>query len=184
MSKDKLEWGQIQVEGDKISPQDIVEAERSGSLPPGKYLCRCESSTPARRDYDKYSCYSANLKWIVEEVKEIEGQEPSPEEAAALENRFIFDSVNLSHPEEKAVWRRRRILIAKRTGMISDTSQEIPVDMWTHEIIGKRAILTLKLETWKDKEGKDKSRMAVAFDGYDYAHGEPTEEKGEAYDDI
>ena len=74
----------------------------------------------------------------------------------------------LEHPEEKDGMRKRRILIAKRFGLITG-DQAITKQMWQKDIIGRQIIVTTELQTWKDKFDVEKSAVKVAFSGYESA---------------
>ena len=180
----QINWENVQIDTEKITADDIMAAEGRGRVPEGKYLCRCVSSTPREKNLEKYSCYAASLKWQVEEVREIDGQPADPDESAKYEGRFIFDDVFLHHPEEKQGMKNRRILIAKHCGLISDSTDEIASDMWSHGIIDKRAILTVERHTYTDKNDREKTTTRVPFAGYEYADGAPAVNEGDAYDDI
>lgn len=190
-----LQWDDPSIDvGESVTEEDIKGAEQMGSkIPVGKFLCTCVDSIPKQKDFNDYSCIAAGLKWRIDQVvelgtkqedgswkfKQVEGDEGEP-----WEGMFIYDDINMPSSKEKDGMRKRRILVAKRAGLISDTSMGITKEMWSRDILGKRALITQEEQTWEDKKTKlMKSSVRVAFDGYDYADSakEITED---AYEDI
>ena len=143
--KEILNWEELEITSDLISEDEIKSAEAMGKVPVGKYLCVCAGSTPKEKHFNNYSCFAANLKWQIKEAIVVDGKKVDPEEGAMWEGRFIFDEVALQNPDEKDGMRKRRILVAKRCGLISNASEEITKEMWFRNIIQKQVKTLLRL---------------------------------------
>jgi hypothetical protein len=169
MPESALTWGEIEIDDETLTEKDIQNAESSGKLPPMKFLGTCESSIPREAKLENYTCHEANLKWRVDELLEIAGVKATDDEKEKYEGRFVFDGVLLGHPKEKDGIRNRRILVAKRCGLISNTSDKIPANAWSDLIIGAQAIITTEKNSYKDKKtGEQKEGSPrVKFDGYE-----------------
>ena len=168
-----LTWDDDGIAADEdVSEAEIKEAELMGKIAVGMYLCRCVESEPKQRDFTNYSCISANLKWEIEKALEIDGAAVQGDEGEAYVGRSIFDSVALYSASEKDGMRKRRILVAKRVGLIGGSDDTITRAMWKTGIIGKRAIVNYIEEEYMPKGGTvmKKSRK-VDFNGYESADG-------------
>lgn len=160
-----LSWGDDQIGGDEnFTEEDLSTAEAMGKTPLGKFLCTCVESTPVQQNFKDYSCIAANLKWRIDSALEIEGSPIEGDEGDVHIGKFLFDRVNMAHPSEPDFAKNRRLLIAKRVGLISESSGTITKEMWATGIVGKSAILT-----YEDKFNKksNKTFRNVAFDGYE-----------------
>jgi len=165
---EQLLWGDIEGEDEELTKTDIENAESMGRMPPMRFLGTCESSNPREAKLNAYTCYSANLKWIIDELLECPAGTPaSDEDKDRFEGRFQFDDVLLGHQDEKAGIRNRRILIAKRCGLINNASDKIPKNAWSDLIVGAQAIITTEKQEYTDKNGNEKSSVKVKFDGYE-----------------
>jgi hypothetical protein len=90
----------------------------------------------------------------------------------------------MEHSQEKDGWRKRRILIAKRTGLINETSDEMTKEMWQNGIKGKQVVLTTEDRDYEDAKGEKKvARGVVTFSGYDYPPKHETV-SADSFDDI
>lgn len=160
-----LSWGDDQIGGDEnYTEEDLSTAEAMGKTPLGKFLCTCVESTPVQQNFKEYSCIAANLKWRVDRILELDGVEVKGDEADIYIGKFMFDRINMYSASEKDGMRNRRILVAKRVGLITDSSGTLTKEMWATGIIGKQAILTNE-DTKNEKTGKPYRN--VAFDGYE-----------------
>lgn len=168
----ELTWEQAGIEDETVTEKDIKAAEGMGMLPPGKYLCEVIESKPRQKDFNDYSCIAAGLKMEVVKALQINGRPPEGDAAEALEGKFIFDDINLASPKEKDGMRNRRILIAKRLGLIpmnANGSVVVHAGVWRKEVIGKQAIVTYIHESYTDKKTQaTKISGKVAFDGYEH----------------
>jgi hypothetical protein len=168
-----LSWDDEDIKIDEeVSEEDIKEAESMGKVAVGRYFCECVGTEPKQKDFANYSCIAATLRWEIQKVLELNGAAVQGDEGEAYEGRAIFDDVALYSGMEKDGMRKRRILIAKRVGLIGGSDDKITKEMWKTEIIGKRAILNYIEEEYMPKDGTvmKKSRK-VAFDGYESADG-------------
>lgn len=168
----KLDWNEIDPEklGESVSEDDIKNAENGGRPGIGLYLCACEKTTPKQvNPDDKPSYLVAGLGWKIERVIELNGVKVEDGEGETLEGKYIWDDIALPHASESDGARSRRILVAKRCGLINDTSRSLPPDAWSNLIIGKRALIRLTERAYTDKAGNPKTIASVPFDGYDYA---------------
>lgn len=167
----KLDWNDIDPGkmGEEITEDDIKDAESGGRTPVGLYLCSCEKSNLKQVNPDEGASYLAvSLGWKIERVIELNGEKVEGDQGENLEGRYIWDDINLPRANETDGSRNRRILVAKRVGLITDTSRKIAPDAWSDQIIGKRALVRVSERTYtKDKETK--TITTVPFDGYDYA---------------
>ena len=167
-----LNWDDEGIDVDEdVTEEDIKAAESMGKVPAGKYFCECVDSQPIQKDFANYSCIAANLRWEIQRVLELNGVPVQGDEGEAYEGRAIFDDVALYSPSEKDGMRKRRILIAKRTGLIGGSEDKITKAMWQTGIIGKKAVINFIEESYSDKAGIAKKSRKVAFDGYEDADG-------------
>jgi len=179
---DTMAWDDVDVEDEEITEADVNNAESMGKLPPMKFLGTCESSNPREAKLKEYTCIEANLKWRVDEVLELPvGTPASDEDKDRLEGRFVFDGILLGHPNEKDGMRNRRILVAKRCGLIGNTSDKIPKKAWSDLIVGALAIITTEKQEYTDKNGDKKTTVKVKFDGYESVDGATSTD---TFDDI
>lgn len=170
--ENSLSWDDTKIPNEEISEGDLEKAEAMGKLPPMRFLGRCRSSHPKEAKLANYTCYAANLKWEIRDLISIEGKTPTDEQKNMYEGRFVFDDVMLPHPDEKDGMRNRRLLIAKRCGLINSSAKAIPAEAWRTGIIDKEAIITTERQTYTDKKtGDEKTNVKVAFSGYESATG-------------
>lgn len=163
-------WEDGDLEEEIVTKEDEAEAESTGLIPKGKYLCQCVDSKRKEQTY----CYAANLKWKIVETVELGGKKPEPHEKLALAGRFFFDDVNMYSASEKEGSKKRRVFVAKKTGIMANG--QIPPDAWKTGIIGQYAIVTVEHQEGNDKvvvDGKTewkpngKFYTNVPFAGYE-----------------
>ncbi len=186
MVESNLSWDDDDIDIDEeVSEEDIKEAESMGKVAVGRYFCECVGSEPKQKDFANYSCIAVNLRWEIQKVLELNGKVVKGDEGEAYEGRAIFDDVALYSGMEKDGMRKRRILIAKRVGLIGGSSDKITKEMWKTGIIGKKAIINYIEEEYMPKDGTvmKKSRK-VAFDGYESADGMEITDQTPDIDDI
>ncbi len=180
-----LSWDDEGIDVDEnVTEADIKEAEAMGKFPVCKFLAECIGSDPIQKDFANYSCIAAKLKWQVRKVLELNDVAVQGSEGDAYEGRSIFDEVAMYSPEEKDGMRKRRILIAKRTGLIADSAETITKAMWGKSIIGKTVIIDYIEEEYKDKNDITKKSRKIAFNGYESADGMDIEDQTPDIDDI
>ena len=180
-----LSWNDEGINIDEdVTEEDQKAAEAMGRVVVGRYLCKCVASEPRQKDFTEYSCIAANLKLEIEKVLEMNGVAVKKDEGEAYEGRAIFDDVALYSPKEKDGMRKRRILIAKRMGLIGGSDDKITKAMWSTGIIGKRAIINYIEEEYVDKNKITKKSRKVAFDGYDDCSGIEVSDTSPDIDDI
>jgi hypothetical protein len=168
-----------------VTEDEIKDAEAMGKVAVGKYLCECVDSQPKQKDFKDYSCIAAGLRWEIRKVLELNGKAVEGDEGEAYEGRAIFDDVALYSPLEKDGMRKRRILIAKRTGLIGGSTDKITKKMWQKDIIGKKVIIEHIEESYTPKGSTvEKKIRKVAFDGYDSADGLNITDNTPEIDDI
>ena len=166
--EENLSWDEVEDQIETITDTDVADAESMGKLPVGKFLCTCIESIPVQRNFNSYSCIAANLKFSIDKVLEINEQSVKPDEFEHLEGRFIWDSVNLYHPDEKDGMRKRRILIAKRFDLIGNGGNNVSNEMWANGTLNRQVILETELNKWTDeKTGAIRSNTRVKFNGYE-----------------
>ena len=189
-----LSWDDPQIDPtENITEEDVKGAEQLGArIPVGRYLCTCTESTPRQVDFKEYSCIAATLKWRVDKVLELGVKEDGKwtsrpvesDQGEEYEGMFIYDDIAMHSPKEKEGMKKRRILVAKRTGLISDTTSKITKKMWAKEIVGKQAVITTEEQSYKDKNGNEKTTVKVAFSGYDAPDSVRTRVTEDDYNDI
>jgi len=164
-------WNDESIDVDEtITETDHKNADAMGRPPVGKYLCECIDSKPEQVEFKAYSCIGANLKFEIKKPLEVEGKPVDSKATEELVGKIITDTIALYSPLEKEGMKNRRILIAKRMGLISDGADCLTTDMWATGVLGKQVIINFIENSWKDKNtGEIKKNNKVAFDGYDYA---------------
>ena len=168
--KEKVDQENVNNFTETINDAGIIGDEGPGKVALGRYLCTCVESQPINRSTGEggYNYLVANLKWRIDKAYEIGGIKV-PENKQDAYSGFIFDDIRMQNKYEKEVWRKRRIWVAKLTGLINEASDKITKEMWAIGIIGKKAIITVEDRKYKDKQGNDKiASRVVAFSGYDY----------------
>lgn len=185
-----LDWGSAEIPVENVTEEAVKSAESMGGmLPPGKYLCVVTDTELKEAALKAYTTFAVKLKLKVERAVEVEGLVAGKAYDAAVmasyTGKTITDDVILHHPAEKPGMRNRRILVAVRTGTIPNAGTVLQKSHWQTGIIGKRALVTLEKDTYKDKHGNIKETVCVAFDGYDYADKAAAgTAAGDAFDDI
>ena len=170
-----LSWEETNVPNEELSAGDLEKAEAMGKLLPMKFRGRCKSSYPKEAKLANYTCYAANLKWEVMDLITIEGRTPTDDEKNMYEGRFVFDDILLPHPDEKEGMRNRRLLVAKRCGLVNGSAKAIPAEAWRTGIIDKEAIITTEKQEYTDKKTNEKkTNVKVAFSGYESVNAEDT----------
>ena len=135
--EDNLNWDNINLPSEPLMENDFDDVESMGKVAPGRYLCTCEESTPKERKGGAYNYFVAALKWRVDKAFEVNGVAIPPERQDGYGGSYIWDDVRLEHTMEKEGWRKRRILIAKRCGLIDAGSDELHSRIW-RDIVGRR----------------------------------------------
>lgn len=167
MPNENLSWGEVDIPDENVTEAEVTKAEAGGQIPPCVARCSCESSYPKEKVMTGYSCYAANLKWRVEEILEMPPGTPAKEEDVEnYKGGFIYDDINLADKDEKTGMRNRRILVAKRCGLINSTSEKIPTSAWEEDIIEREVIIETELQKYTDKDDNKKQIIKVKFDGY------------------
>jgi len=183
----ELAWNDIEIEPEEFTEEDAKEIDEGGErLPIGLYLCECIDSAPRRIDFKAYSCIGTQLKFKIEQVLEIEAKPIQGDEGEQYEGKPIFDDVAFKHESEKEGMAKRRKYVALRLGIIKP-GQLLRKDMWRDDVIGKKVIIRLVENKYKDKNtGEDKiGRPKVGFfDGYEYADKSNEAAQTEEWDDI
>uniref|UniRef100_A0A6M3K1U7 Uncharacterized protein n=1 Tax=viral metagenome TaxID=1070528 RepID=A0A6M3K1U7_9ZZZZ len=185
---DTMSWDEVEVDPEEVTDQDAKAIEEGvGEYPPiGLYLCRVIESTPKRIDFNAYSCLGTTLKFEVERALEIEAKPVEGDEGEVYEGKHIYDDVAFAHEKEKDGMKKRRKYVALRLGIINP-GQVLRKDLWRDDVIGKRVILRLVENKYKDKKtGEEKiGRPQVGFfDGYHYADKSNQVAEVEKWDDI
>jgi len=179
-----LKWEDAGDLDEDVSEEDIKDAEAMGKVSVGRYLCECVASEPKQKDFKEYSCIAANLRWEIKKVLELNGVPVQGDEGEAYEGRAIFDDVALYSPSEKDGMRKRRILVARRTGLIGSSEEKLTKQMWQKDIIGKKAIIEYIEEQYSDRNGIAKKSRKVAFDGYSDCSGMDVSDTSPDIDEI
>jgi len=186
ITENELSWdddlGDIDEE---VTEETMKEAEAMGKVPVGKYLCECIDSQPKQKDFANYSCIAASLRLQIVKVLELNGEAVKGDEGETYEGRTIFDDVALYSGAEKDGMRNRRILIAKRMGLIGGSSDKITKAMWKKDVLGKKVIINYIEESYTPKGSTVERKVRkVAFDGYESADGMEITDQTPNIDDI
>lgn len=180
-----LSWDDDLDVDEEVSEEDVKTAESMGKVPVGKYLCECVGSIPKQKDFRDYSCIAAALRWNILKVLKLNDVAVTGDEGEAYEGRMIFDDVALYSGAEKDGMRNRRILIAKRCGLISGMDSRITKSMWQKDIIGKKVIINYIEESYTPANSTvEKKIRKVAFDGYESTDGIEITDQSPNIDDI
>ena len=165
---DELTWDMIEDKcGEAVTEEDIKNADSGGGVSVGKYLTEVIASYPTlAKPKGKPSYYVAKLKHKVERVIEINRKPVSGDEGDIYIGRFIWDRVSMPTQDESDAIRNRRITIAKRGGIISDSSTNIPNNAFSKLIIGKKYIVEVVENQYTDENGNKKSNNQIAMFGY------------------
>lgn len=171
MGEIELTWENSQIQDETLTESEIKAAESAGTLPAGVYLAEVVESKPVQKEFKEYSPFAANLKFKVIRAILVNGHKPEGDAGELLEGKNFYDDIVLAHPREKDGMKNRRILAAKRLGLIPATSTGaaiVPAVAWQKDVIGKQAIVTFIHEAYTDKNGNAKVSPKVAFDGYEH----------------
>jgi len=188
-------WETAGVETEVLSDSDR-EASASETLttqlPIGKMLATVVESTPVSKTILGNNVFVANLKFRIDHVFMLEkpvldeaGKPVSQKGAILMEmvrltedeaaivdkahaGRFIYDEISLPTPTEKEFFRRRRLFVANRLGLITGNTAALTSKSWGYDVIGKSVVLTTELNEWTDKKGVLQQNVRVARDGYAY----------------
>ncbi len=181
-----LSWDDDLDVDEEVSEEDVKTAESMGKVPVGKYLCECVGSSPKQIDFKNYSCIAAALRWNILKVLELDSVVVTGDGGEAYEGRTIFDDIALYSGSEKDGMRNRRILVAKRCGLIGNgMSDKITKKMWQKDVIGKKVIINYIEEGYTPKGSTvEKKIRKVAFDGYESADGIEITDQSPDIDDI
>lgn len=183
----ELDWEDFEIETEEVTEEDVKDIDEGGErLPIGLYLCRVIESIPKRIDFNAYSCIGTRLKFEVEQVLEIEAKPVKGDEGEQYEGKHIYDDVAFKHDVEKDGMAKRRKYVALRLGIIKP-GQILRKDFWRDEVIGKRVIIRLVENKYKNKKtGEEKigSPRPGFFDGYEYADKSHVAATVSEWDDI
>jgi hypothetical protein len=167
---DKLTWDAVYEEAETVTEEEIKQAEESNKPPVGKYIVVVKESTPKQinpkakeGEQPKPSYFNANLKLEIEQVVEIDKKPVNGDEADKWIGRIIWDGIRMFQTGEDDMWKNRRIRVAKAAGVLSGSSTQIPKNMWSELIIGKRFLIDHEANPDK-KTGK--VYMQVGLFGY------------------
>ncbi len=194
----EVNWDQINVE-EGVTEEDFAKSDDiTSKTPVGKFLCTIINSDPVEKTFKAYSCYAAKLQFRIDDVLEIEkpvidndgkpvmrnGEQIMKKVAVEGEDKvntnglytgqFLYDEVNLAHPQEKDAIRNRRLFVARKIGIIADSSQTLNGAMW-QGAAGRQVIVETEWNQWKDKLTDEiKKNVKVGWAGYEAA-GTPAE---------
>ena len=140
----------------RVDFSNTPDAQSFATLPDGHYDCvveKCTERTTAAGDTQ----FSIEFKVLGGEFKD----------------RKIFDSIlfQLGNPEGGAM--RRTKLVLSRLGFVVERAFSVE----PQDLNGRKVIVTCDgIEKYQDKEGKDRVKNLVPFDGYT-KHGDQRDDK-------
>lgn len=189
MDQKQYNWGDVNV-SETVSEQD-QQASDSLSFDNfiGQALCTCVASNPVEKNFKNYSCFAASLQWRIDKV--IECEQPLFNEDGKLvkkdgvvvqkvqpakddkfdtffSGRLIFDEIPLYHPEEKEFFKKRRLFILKKAGVLNQSDSQVTTKHF-QDIVGKQVLVRTERNKYTDKMGNEKENVRVMVDGYDFA---------------
>ena len=183
---DQMGWGEVDNDEvtEDVDAKAVEDCEKGSSMPWGKHIVTVVDSVPKEAHLKAYTCIGANLKMQIEKTLEIEGVVTTDENSAEFEDRYIFDDILLFNEDEKPGMKNRRILIAKRLGLVSESGGKISKKAWSEDILNKRFVVITEKNEYTDKAGKEViGQPKVAFAGYETVDT-GSEERSDGYDDI
>lgn len=187
-------WDQVNVDESISESDQAASDDLSNTTPVGLLLCTVVEVDAIEKTLKAYSCYAAKLKMKIDQVLKLEapifddnGQlvkrngenimkvQKVPADKIDATNktyagRFVFDDVSLFHPLEKDTIKKRRLFVAKRLGIISKQSTNLPTSAWPGAV-GKQVLVNTTWNVWEDETTKEIKRNVKVdfFNGYDYA---------------
>ena len=124
----------------------VDDAQDFSPLPPGAYLCRLEEVVPNKRTNAGDEMWS--LRFVVEE--------------GDYRGRIIFDRISFGEATLPRVK-----LLCDALGL--DVTGE--VDLEPEMLTGREAIVTVDIQSYTDRDGKEKKSNKVGFAGYSNVAG-------------
>ncbi|MCP3944958.1 MAG: hypothetical protein GY710_26250 [Desulfobacteraceae bacterium] len=190
-------WEEIEIK-ETVSEADQAAANTlDQEKQPGYFLCEVVESNAVVKELKELSCYAASLKMKVHKILELNqpviGEDkklvlrdgvavgvirPVPESLqeevdALYVGSLINDEVRLFHPREKEIFKKRRLFVAQRLGLVNSTTTELTSSMWANAV-GKFVIVKTVWNIWiNDAKETQKTVKVNFFSGYDYATNVP-----------
>lgn len=167
-AQEQMSWADIDFPEEEFSEDEVKDAEKgSARVPAGRFLCVCTGSAPKEIKTNDGTFIAANLTFEIERVISIEGQDKvTDEDQEALEGKKIWDDIRLEAPNEKQSWRNRRIMAARRLGLLGE-SGSLSRDSWSKKVLGREVILITEENSYTDKSGNQKTNTRVQWNGYE-----------------
>lgn len=128
----------------RVDVREVDEAGDFTPFPAGRYPCECDEVT-RKKNANGDEMWA--IKWAV-----IDGEHAG---------RTFFDNLVFS---ESALSRVK--LVAKRVAGIDVDAG--PFDFEPDHLVGKRAMIEVEINSYTDKEGKQRQNNKPTFGGYDY----------------
>jgi hypothetical protein len=186
-----LDWDSLDTT-EHLTETDIKKSDNlSAQAPVGHFLCRITAVNPIQKDFKEYSCPALKFDFEVKKVLRLEkpvfdsdgkpvmrdGQQLvrvadlNPAEQNEGTDLYggmtLNDEVCLFNPKEKEAFKKRRIFVARKIGIINDGAMTFSNALWK-SCVGRDVIVVTEWNRWKDKlTGELKQNVKVAFDGYE-----------------
>jgi hypothetical protein len=131
---------------------DWDNLESFGTAAEGQHLMNVISVKGYMQNFKDYTGPRAKVKLLIKE--------------GADKGKFVYDDINLPHPQEKDGNVKRRALIASRMGLIPKGTHDTVKVQWK-DLEGKDALITV-IHAYSEKDGKKKGPFAnVEFGGWE-----------------
>lgn len=174
---------QIVIPDEQVTSEDVVSAEATGKAPIGRYHCTVTNIEPDELTYMTPMCIGLKVELKINYAIEINKKPAEGTDVLLHKGKKITDDIGLFAEGEKDYARNRRIQIAKRFGLISDSGGAITGNMWM-SLIGKNILVNYVQRRAKNKEtGKYEPtdfNCVSMFDGYETVPGNGSLESASA----
>lgn len=138
---------------ENLANVDYDNLDSYGLVSEGRHLVLIERVSGYLHNFKDYTCARAKLKMLIL--------------AGPDKGKYVFDDVNLPHPDEKQGNQNRRVLIATRLGLIAKGTKDTVNINWK-DLEGKKGVVTVEHNTSTDEKTKKTKTFAnVSFAGYE-----------------
>ena len=140
-----------------LSKSDMKEAESTGKIPVGKYLCECTGRKFVQCNYMTPACIGLNIEWTIRESVVDTGQSRSIEEIEEFKGRTMDHDIPMFKDGEKKHSKNQRAQCASRLGIVPSTGGDVGPKDWFDGVIGKVTVVNYV-------EGKKKDPVSGKYE--------------------
>ncbi len=148
---------------EEITEAEVNEATAPKSLPVGKFWAKCIKSEG--KEVNGIVC--AVLTWEVLKIMETEKEADHKDNLIGVK---VTNDIALYSAGEQSWVKNRRIMVAKRLGLIPPKGGSLTAHSWSEEVLGTEVCLNITRNTYTPKKGKNKDKE-VTFIGIDMWDG-------------